>query len=229
MNLLDLLGGGLAFLLTLIVLSYLIGDNPLFRLALHVFIGVTAGFAALMAINSVILPRLVAPIISGTREERALAIIPLLLGWLLLTNISPRLSNLGDLPVVFLVGVGAAAAIGGAITGTIFPQVAGSINLFDISSAQNLDTPLGLRLINGLIILTGTLVTLAYFQFGMWGPFTARQSDSGLFASIKKVAQVFIAIAFGFIFAGVYSSALTALIERMVFLVEFVKNLSGGT
>lgn len=225
----DLLGTGLGFLLTLMVLSYLVGDNPLYRLAVHIFIGVTAGFATLMAINSVILPRLVAPIISGTREERALATIPLLLGWLLLTKLSPRLSNLGNLPVVFLVGAGAAAAIGGAVTGTIFPQVAGSVNLFAISSPQNPDTPWGLRLINGLIILTGTLTTLAYFQFGMWGALASRQSDSGWFVSLKKVAQVFIAIAFGFIFTGVYSSALTALIERLAFLIEFVKNLSGGT
>lgn len=229
MNLLDLIGGGLSFLLTLMILSYLIGDNPLFRLALHIFIGIVAGFAALMAINSVILPRLVAPLISGSQEERALAIIPLLLGWLLLTKISPRLSSLGDLPVVFLVGAGAAAAIGGAVTGTIFPQVTGTINLFSVSSPENLDTPLGLRLINGFMVLTGTLATLAYFQFGVWRLFTDGQSNNGWFASVKKAGQVFMAIALGFIFAGVYSSALSAMIERLVFLVEFVKNLPGGS
>lgn len=228
MNFFDLAGSGLSFLLTLMILSYLIGDNPLFRLALHIFIGVAAGFAALMAINSVILPRLIAPLISGTREERSLAVIPLLLGWLLLTKISPRLSGLGNLPIIFLVGAGAAAAIGGAVSGTIFPQVTGTINLFSVSSPENLETPVELRLINGFIVLVGTLASLAYFQFGVWRPFADGQSNNGWFASVKKTGQVFIAIALGFIFAGVYSSALSAMIERLVFLVEFVKNLIGG-
>lgn len=229
MNILDLIGGGLSFLLTLMVLSYLIGDNPLFRISLHIFIGVAAGFAALMVINSVLLPRLVVPLISGSREERILASIPLLLGWLLLTKISPRLSALGNLPVAFLVGAGAAAAIGGAVTGTLSPQVTGVMNVFDLTSPQGFDTSVGLRLLNGLIILMGTITTLAYFQFGVWRLPAVVQLSPGWFAGIRKVGQVFIAIAFGFIFAGIYSSALTALIERMVFLTDFVRRVIGGS
>jgi hypothetical protein len=39
---------------------------------------------------------------------------------------------------------------------------------------------------------------------------------------------VFIAITFGVIFAGVYSAALTALVERLVFLVTTIKAFLPG-
>ena len=46
MDLADWIGALFGFILTLVVFSYLIGDNPVFRLTLHLFIGVSAGFAA---------------------------------------------------------------------------------------------------------------------------------------------------------------------------------------
>jgi predicted membrane protein len=39
----DLIWGIIGFLLSILVFSYLIGDNPLFRFAIHLFIGVSAG------------------------------------------------------------------------------------------------------------------------------------------------------------------------------------------
>jgi len=36
---------------------------------------------------------------------------------------------------------------------------------------------------------------------------------------------VFIAITFGFIFAGVYSAAMVALVEQLSFIVDFLKSV----
>jgi hypothetical protein len=224
-TLLDWFGSLVGFLLTLMVFSYLIGDNPLYRLAVHLFIGVAAGYAAIMAINTVILPRLILPLIGGNQEERILALVPVVLGWMLLTKISPRLAPLGILPMALLVGVAAAAAVGGAITGTILPQVTASINLLDLRSGGTFDPDLGLRLVNGGIILVGTLATLAYFHFGDWSRMTPRLR--GWLDGLSQVGQVFIAITFGFVFAGIYSAALTALIERIFSLVDLVKAIFG--
>jgi hypothetical protein len=78
------------------------------------------------------------------------------------------------------------------------------------------------QMINGGIILVGTVTTLIYFQFGV-------RSQDGLVNKkpfwmeiISWVGQGFIAIAFGALFAGVYAAALTAMIERLSFLVEFI-------
>jgi hypothetical protein len=225
MNWLDLAGVVLGFGLTLMVFSYLIGDNPLFRLAIHLFIGVAAGYAVIMAINTVILPRLLLPLLNGSREEQLLALVPLLLGWLLLTKISARLAPIGNASMAFLVGVAAAAAIGGAVTGTLFPQANASVNLFDFQARPVFDADIGLRLVNGGIILVGTVATLAYFHFGARSRASPPSLFHGWLEGIGQIGQLFIAITFGFIFAGVYSSALTALIERIFFLVDVVKTL----
>ena len=79
MSLFDLAGGIVAFVLTLLVFSYILGDNPLFRFAIHLFIGVAAGIVGIMAINDVILPRLIMPMLGGSRDERLLAVVPLVL------------------------------------------------------------------------------------------------------------------------------------------------------
>jgi hypothetical protein len=44
----DLIWTIVGFILTLMVFSYLFGDNPLFRLVTYLFVGVSAGFAAVM-------------------------------------------------------------------------------------------------------------------------------------------------------------------------------------
>jgi hypothetical protein len=42
---------------------------------------------------------------------------------------------------------------------------------------------------------------------------------------MARVGKVFIAIAFGVLFAGVYSAALMALVERLYFIVDYLKTL----
>jgi hypothetical protein len=227
MNLADWAGAFLGFVLTLLVFSYLIGDNPLFRITLHMFIGVSAGFAAVVAIYNVILPRLIDPLFVSDSSEQILALIPLILAGLLFAKISPRFAFIGNLPMAYLVGVSAAAAIGGAVTGTLIPQVLASINLFDVQTSQAFDANVGLRLVNGIIILVGTLATLAYFQFGRLSE-SPRQTQFQIWIDgLGQVGQVFIAIMFGFLFAGIFSAALTAFIGRVLSLVDFLRAIAG--
>jgi hypothetical protein len=220
----DLIGTLLAFAFTLMVFSYILGDNPLFRLAIHIFIGVAAGYTTVIAWYNVIWPQLLLPLITGGTAGRFILLIPLVLGALLFSKLSPRLAGLGSLALAFLVGAGAAAAIGGAVLGTLFPQVSASANLFGV---QELPGGAGFlsRLIEALIILVGTLTALIYFQF------TARPQPNkppqrmAIVESLAWVGQFFIALTLGALFAGVYAAALSALVERMSFLVNFLMPL----
>jgi hypothetical protein len=223
-GLLDLFGALLGFVFTLIVFSYIWGDNALFRLVNHIFIGVAAGYVVLITINNVILPRLVFPLLSDVRSEQMLALIFLVLSALVLTKISPRLARLGNPAMAFLVGVGAAVAIGGAVIGTVFPQTSASIGVFEQASLkQSLLDPR--HPINAFLILAGTLATLIYFQFGIRRD-TQQDSQKAAWVEILGwVGQTFIAITFGALFAGVYIAALTAMIERFAFMWNFLKDL----
>jgi hypothetical protein len=221
------IGAFLGFVLTLLVFSYLIGDNPLFRITLHMFIGVSAGFAAVVAIYNVILPKLIDPIFASNRSEQLLSLVPLILAGLLITKISPRFAFIGNLPMSYLVGVSAAVAIGGAVSGTLIPQLLASMNLFDVQASQAFDANVGLRLLNGVIILVGTLASLAYFQFGKLSGSTRRNQFQSWIDGIGQVGQIFIAIMFGFLFAGIFSAALTALIGQVVTSLDFIRSLFG--
>jgi hypothetical protein len=174
---------------------------------------------------NVILPRLILPLLSGSQGERLLLLIPLVLSILLLAKVSPRMARWGNVSMAYLVGVGAAVAIGGALMGTLFPQVGATINLFDLQIGQESGSSILFQFVNGSIILVGVLVTMAYFHFGIsYGSDQPSQRPAWI-EWMARVGKVFIAIAFGVLFAGVYSAALMALVERLYFIVDYVKTL----
>jgi len=213
----DLVGALLGFLLTVAVFSYIWGDNAIFRIVVHLFIGVTAGYVAVVVIQNIILPQMIFPFIEGDRNAKIFALLFLILGTLMITKISPRLTKLGNPAMAYLVGVGAAAAIGGAVIGTVFPQSSASMQVFADQSNP----------FNALIILAATLATLLYFHFGIrrrGGEDQTSQRPAWL-ESIGGVGQFFIAVTFAALFSGVYLATITALIERMSFLWNLVKDL----
>ena len=220
MELMDLAGALVGFFLTIMVLSYVFGDNFLFRLAIYIFIGISSGYAVIVTWSNVIWPQLVQPVIAGDQSQRLFAITPILLSALLLFKVSPRLGRIGNLALAYLVGVGVATAIGGAVLGTLLPQMSATINEFDLSS-----TPPGaglFRFFRAGFLLLGTLSTLLYFQFGRRSETASSQIKSGFWQGVDILGQVFLAVTLGVLFAGVYSASLTALIERIQFLQGFI-------
>lgn len=220
----DLITGIVSFAVTLLILSYLLGDNPLFRMTAYIFTGASAGYVAVVALWQVLWPKLFLPLLSGAATDRAFAAIPLLGFGLILMKMWPRLSKLGSPAMAYLAGAAAAVALTGALTGTLFPQAGAAINAFDpLSNPSFFDL-----IVNGSLILAGTVTSLAYFHFG------ARNAADGAvrrFLPIEMLAwvgRIFIAIALGVIFAGVYSAALTALIERASSMIHFIRTLIGN-
>ena len=217
----DLVTGIVSFLLTLMILSYLIGDNPLFRVAVYIFVGVSAGYAAAVAWWQVLFPRVMLPMLTGSFFERLLALVALILGVLLLMKLSPRTAALGNPSIAFLVGVSAAVAVGGAVMGTLIPQVQASINVIDLSKA-------GKNWLEdfffGTLMLIGTITTLVYFHFGAKSTPDGPQRNK-LVTVLGWIGQVFIAITLGVLFAGVFAASMTALIERLNFIWSFLAKL----
>ncbi len=235
------LGIALGFVLTLMIFSYLLGDNPLFRLAVYVLVGVGAGYAAVVLAYAVIIPQLVAPVErlwSGAAAgvEDQIQPLVILLAFLLLLKLSPRTAPLGNTAMAFVIGVGAAVAVGGAILGTLLPQIsATALPLFPDAGAGVLpDSGALANALAALVVITGTTSTLLYFHF------TARPVSEGQtqrpewLRPIAWIGQVFLTIAFGSLFAGALIASLSVLTERMQFLVlapgELLRllNLGGG-
>ncbi|MBM4426347.1 MAG: hypothetical protein FJ031_03820 [Chloroflexi bacterium] len=223
---LDLLSGVLSFLFTILILSYLIGDNPLFRIATYLFVGIASGYVATVIWWQVLVPRLMTPLLPALNSDSLALKIFVLVPWLgmafILMKISPRLSGIASLTMAFLVGAGAAVIIAGAVTGTLIPQFEATINFFDrdLAAARNIDF---LEVAgNGAIILAGAVTSLVYFHFGARPQADGSMRRFGLIEIIAWVGRIFIGITLGAIFAGVYAAALTALIERISSIFDFI-------
>jgi hypothetical protein len=215
----DFIGLALGFLLTLMIFSYLLGDNPFFRFAAHLFIGVASGFALVVVLYNILWLQLAAPIILQPLQSLYL-LPPVILGiWLFFTK-STRLARFGNPVMAFLVGAAAATAIGGAVLGTIFPQISATAAAFDLQLARQLGVNEIGYIFNGVIILVGLVTTLMYFHFSASPDKEGRIVRHPLIEELARFGRVFIAITFGVLFAGVYAAALAALINRVNFIVD---------
>ena len=218
----EIISALVGLILTLMVFSYLIGDNPLFRIAVYLFIGVASGYAATVVWHYVLIPKL----FQSLSALNALSIVPLVFGISLLAKLSPRFSWVGNFAMAVLVGVGAAAAVGGALLGTLMPQVQASIDAFDFRSAGGGANAI-LKLVEGGVMFLGTVFTLASFHFSAGRAADGTPKRNPLIEGIAWVGRIFIAITLGVLFAGVYMAALTAMIERLSFVINFIRQLMG--
>ena len=212
----DLIAGMIAFLFTVMVLSYLIGDNPLFRFSMYVFVGVSAGYVAVVAWWQVLWPNVVVPVMSGTSTQKAQLAVPILLSGLLLMKAWPPLTRLGMPAMGLLVGTGAAVAIGGAVNGTLLPQIAATINAFGAQKVTAFEA-----FVDGVFILVGVITSLVYFHFSAHATADGTLRRYTAIEIIAFVGSIFVAVTLGVLFAGIYSAALTAMIQRLYFLGTF--------
>jgi hypothetical protein len=209
----DGIGLWIGFILTLMVFSYLLGDNFLYRLAIYVFVGLAAGFVTILMLDSVLLPWVRATLLSGETSGQIAGAVPLLLGLLLLLKASARFNRLGNLGLAFVVGIGTAVALVGAISGTLLPLA----NATSGSVATDV--------LNGFILVIGVISTLIYFQY------QARRDGAGatrrglVIRAVGAVGQGFIVVTLGALYGGAILSGLVIFSERIAFILS---RISGG-
>jgi hypothetical protein len=207
---LEQIGLWAGFALTLMVYSYLIGDNFLYRIAVYVAVGLAAGYIAIVTTESVLLPWFRTTIGSGEPLRIGLGMLPVLFGVLLLLKTSARLSRLGSLGLAFLIGIGAAVALVGALTGTLIPLS------FDTIAEGEGD------LLNAVLIFIGVASSLLYFQY------LARRTPEGtvrrfrLMQGISTVGLGFLTVTFGALYAAAILTSLTIFSERVGYLLTLV-------
>ncbi len=207
----ELLGTWVAALLTLMVFSYLVSDNPLYRLAEHLVVGSALGYTIVVAIQDVLLPGL------STLARDPIAdwhlLIPLLLGLLLLAKGRASTAWLGNISVGFLFGVGAALTIGGALVGSLLYQVRDTMVPLLPGKGD------GGSAIDNLILVVGTLGSLTYFYFTAGGERERTGLRGGALRLGSVVGKWFIMITLGALFANAVIARISLLVGRLQFLL----------
>jgi hypothetical protein len=144
-----------AALVTIGVWAYLVGERRFFRLAQHLLAGLATGYLVLLAVREVLVPRLLQPLISDPAANAllwpalALTIAMAAARWL------PR--PVVAIPVAVLVAGTAAFALGGAVVGTLLPQMAGAVLAPGLAPGA---------VLNGIIGLIITVLVLLAFLHG---------------------------------------------------------------
>jgi hypothetical protein len=203
------------FIFTLMIFSYVLGDNFLYRIALYVFIGLAAGYITVVTVESVLLPWIRGTVLQPNSNpvQMAVGLIPVILGLLLLFKTSPRLGRVGNLGIAFIIGVGTAVSLIGAITGTLLP----------LTSTTGSSVRLGI--LNGFLMFIGVACTLVYFRYlGRSRPDGRVQRDL-LSRTLGSVGQIVVIITLGALYAGAILTSLTIFSERVSFILA---RITGG-
>jgi hypothetical protein len=210
----DTLGFVISLVLSLMVFSYLLGDNFLFRLAVSIFVGLTAAYTTIVTIQSVIYPA-IQPLTDGrwtvySLESIFFILTPLALGALLLLKPIRSLRPLSNFALAFLIAVGSAIAVVGAVSGTIIPLV---------TSTAQISTSSMMDILSGTVIVVGVLSSLLYFQYA------ARRNAQGEIKRwygmgiVAAIGEGFIVITLGAIYGAAILTSLSILTGQLaVFL-----------
>ncbi len=215
---LNFVGSIVAGLLTLMVFSYLIGANPLWRVAQSLLVGVSVGYVTLVILTQVVVPqvaRIIQPAADAPPADRWLAAVPVALGLLLLM----RIAFPGAWPASFglnlVVVVGASLALGGALAGTIVPQSLDTMRLLDLNNP--------VALAGNIVLLLGVVCALAYFAFGA----RAGGERSQPVRALATVGRWVLLVAFGALLGSLSTTFFSALIDRLMSLIYTVLDVIG--
>jgi hypothetical protein len=214
----ETMGVAIAAILTLMVFSYILGDNVLFKLATHIFVGVAVGYAIVLVWQQVF-----ARLGPGDWLNAAPA---LLLCLLLVFKVLPQQSSLtnvlGSLALAFVLGVGAALAVGGALFGTLLPQTLSIAGLsLNPNHYQNAPDSAGLvEWLNNIIIVLGTVGTFFYFTFAVRAAGPLGGLREGVVRFWAGMGRLMIIFTLGALFANTFNARVALLISRLQFLLS---------
>ncbi|MDO8670393.1 MAG: hypothetical protein Q7O66_03065 [Dehalococcoidia bacterium] len=210
------IGIWVAAALTLIVLSYVLSDNPLYKLAEHIFVGTSVGWTFVLIYQNVLLGNLFYKLKDAPGENLPL-LIPLLLGVLLLLRPIKPLAWLSNTSLAIVVGAGAALAIVGASAGLLAPQALATV-LPVVPTQMTWEAWRGS--LSNLSIVVGVVSVFLYFHFT--GKRLGRFGRPIQLAGI--LGKYFMMMAFGALFASIAISRIALLVGRISFLLEVVRN-----
>jgi hypothetical protein len=181
----EILGAWIAIFMTFCTLSYLYDDNPFYKLAEHLFVGVSVGYVVVLQWYSVVKPnlvdRLTATEVGPARFEY---LIPLFLVMCLFMKLTTRFNWMGRIAISFVIGVFAGQNIPAYANSDLLAQVQVTVRqVFTIGDERASDV------IGVALLVVGMVASLVYFFFS--------REHKGWFGRLSKVGVWVLMIGFG--------------------------------
>lgn len=185
--------------LTLCIYSLLYKDNPFYKFAEHLFVGIAAGYTIVIAWHQTIVRLIWHPM---RTEGNFAVLIPTAIGLLMFSRFTPKYRWLIRWPLAFTIGVGAGASIPRTMQSFIFEQMEATLQPLTFTLAT----------VNLVIIVIGVLCTLLYFFFSV--------EHKGTVGVASKVGIYFLMVSFGAAFGYTVMARISLLIGRVYFLLH---------
>ncbi len=197
-------------LLTLGIFSYLYADNPFYKFAEHLFVGVSAAYWISTyywtQIDRNLWGRLFPDQFAHAGHDLNLFyIIPLLLGIFMLCRLIPSIGWISRWSLAFIVGLYAGLRLYGFLQSNIMEQARDTLRPMIVAGSPG-------ESINNFLIVIGVLSALLYFFFS--------KEHKGTFGVISRVGIFFLMVSFGASFGFAVMGRISLLIGRFDFLIQ---------
>jgi len=201
-NLVDFLQIWIIAFFTLSLFSFLYRDNPFYKLAEHIFAGLSAGYYVGLIWHSIILQQMINPMFDNGKWY---LVFPGLLGVLMFSRFFKKYHWISRISLAFVMGNTAGIFLLSELHGKVLPQMQSTMNSLVPGRGVG-------GYILGLIVVVGVLSTLLYFYFS--------REHKGLLGGTAKVGIWFIMVSFGAHFGYTVMARISLLIGRVQFLIN---------
>ncbi len=197
-NIFDTIGVWVAALATLMILSFLYKENPFFRLAEYIFVGLSSGFAFAASFR-LFMNQALSPIFV---DKNLLFIVPLAIGALFYAQFTKKYSNLYRLPLSLAIGYGFGVTIWSIMQTYFVLQLRATI--IPLYTSDPVTT------LNNWVLVLGTVLSISYFIL--------HREQKGVWGGITKVGKYFILATLGAVFGSTVLGRMALIIQRFQFL-----------
>jgi hypothetical protein len=203
-DLMNTLGIWLGAYFTLSIFSFLYKDNPFYKLAEQIFVGLSAGYWLIYTIYNILVPNLFNLLFTDFANNWLL-LIPFALGIMMLLRMIPSLQWVSRYPISIMVGTTAAIYMLLSFQADFLSQIAATmINPFQYESAVDV--------VGTILLIIGTLCGVYFFYFS--------KKQEGFAKIPSKIGIWFLMISFGASFGYTVMARISLLIGRLDFLLR---------
>jgi len=205
-----------AVFVTLATFSFLYKDNPFYKFAEHLVVGVSAGYFVIILWHNGLVPNLFQRLQDGDwyvlwlNSSMPWYLVPAILGVLMWTRFSKKYSWVSRWPMAMYIGISTGIAVPLEMSNRVNKQLYATmaeidwVNFFGHDGFNLLDTTSGL---SQVIIFVGVIASLIYFFFS--------KAHTGVFGGIAKLGIWTLMIGFGASFGYTVMARISLFINRM--------------
>ena len=206
-----------AAFLTLAIISFLYDDNPIYKFAENLFIGISAAYWMVLGVWTTLVPNLLGKLIP--RQMAAINpglekvhpnyfyVVPAIFGIILLWRLAPRGGWISRWALAFIVGTTAGLNLYGYLVSDFIGQIQGAIA--PLIPIEHGAFSVGAT-ISAVVMFLGTISGLIYFFFS--------KEHKGAFGVASRVGVWVLMVTFGAGFGYTVMGRIALLVGRMEFL-----------